>query len=349
VKRTIATAVVFALVFTLTACATKAQNRYEADFLILFDTKTTIVGYAPTKEEFTKFANMIHDDLETYHQLYDIYHDYEGVNNIKTINDNAGVKPVKVDRKIIDLLAFSKKEYYDSQGEMNIAMGSVLSIWHKYREDGLANPDSAQLPPEEDLIAASAHMNIEDLVIDEGNSTVFLKDSKMSLDVGSVAKGYATEQVCRDAEKQGYKSGLVSVGGNVRAIGRNDVTGKPWNVGIQNPDMESPEKDIVLVKAEDSAVVTSGDYQRYYWVDGKKYHHLIDKDTLYPSTYFTAVTILCKDSGVADALTTAIYNMPFEDGLKFIEARPGLEAMWVFKDGTMQYSPHFKDYLTEIK
>ena len=120
---------------------------------------------------------------------------YEGINNIKTINDNAGIKPVKVDKRIIDLIKFSKDMYEKTNGKTNIAFGAVLSIWHEYRTIGIEDPANAALPSEEELRIASEHTNIEDIVIDEEHSTVFLSDPLMRLDVGAVAKGYATEQV----------------------------------------------------------------------------------------------------------------------------------------------------------
>ena len=176
-----------------TACDEKEPTRYEAEFLMLFDTVTRIVGYANDKEEFTRYVNIIHSNLEEYHQLYDIYNDYEGVNNIKTINDNAGIKPVKVDKRLIDLIKFSINLYEKTNGQTNIAFGAVLKIWHKYRTEGIEDPENAALPSEEELRNASMHTNIQDIIIDDELSTVFLKDPMMSLDVGAIAKGYATE------------------------------------------------------------------------------------------------------------------------------------------------------------
>ena len=173
------------------SCAKKANVRYEAEFLVLFDTLTKIVAYMPDKDEFTAFSQFIYDNLKEYHQLYDIYHDYEGINNIKTINDHAGISPVKVDKRIIDLLALAKEKYKLTNGKFNVALGAVLKIWHDYREAGLDDPDNAQLPPLKDLKAAAQHTNIDDVVIDTVQSTVYLRDKKMSLDVGAIGKGYA--------------------------------------------------------------------------------------------------------------------------------------------------------------
>lgn len=332
------------ILLNLTACGAPRLTRYESQFLGVFDTMTSIVGYAQSKDEFTKYSQLIHDKLLEYHKLYDIYNDYEGMNNLKTINDNAGKAPVKVDKRIIDLVEFSKDWYQKTDGKVNIAFGAVLSIWHDYREKGIDDPENAQLPPMDMLTEASKHTDIKKVIVNEKNSTIYLEDPKMSLDVGAVAKGYSTEMVSRMAEERGFTSGLISVGGNVRALGSREE-GQPWSVGIQNPDLSSEQKEIKIINAQDSSVVTSGIYERYYTVDGKNYHHIIDPKTLFPAAYFKSVTILCKDSGVADALSTAVFNMPFEEGKPFIESLPDAEAMWILSDGEIKYSDHFIDFV----
>ncbi len=334
-------------IFGLTGCSRKEElKRYDATFLELFDTVTTIVGFAGDKEEFSQFAQDVHDDLEVYHQLYDIYNDYEGVNNIKTINDNAGIAPVKVDQKILDLLEFSKKADELTGGKINIAYGAVLRVWHEYREAGVDDPENAKLPPMEVLTEKAEHTDITKLIIDETAKTVYLADPEMLLDVGAIAKGYATEMVVRDMMNKGYKNAMLSVGGNVRAIG-SKPEGEAWNVGIQNPDTESEDTNLYILKLKDCSLVTSGDYERYYTVDGKRYHHIIDPDTLMPSAYFTSVSIICQDSGLADALSTSVFNMPYEQGLELVESLEDTDALWVFKDGSMKYSSGFTNYLPE--
>lgn len=344
-KKIISVILLILIIISLTGCSDKEPIRYQSEFIMLFDTVTRIVGYSKSKGEFTEYAQIIYDNLKEYHQLYDIYNDYEGINNIKTINDNAGIKPVKVDKRIIDLIKFSKDMYEKTNGKTNIAFGAVLRIWHEYRTIGIEDPANAALPPEEELRIASEHTNIEDIIIDEEQSTVFLRDPFMSLDVGAVAKGYATEQVSKIAKESGMNSALLSVGGNVRAINKNVTSNEPWNVGIQNPDTEAEESVIKIVKLDDSSLVTSGDYERFYIVDGEKYNHIINPDTLYPAKYFTAISIICKDSGLADALSTAVFCMPFEEGLEFINSLPEAEAMWIFSDKTIKYSDNFESFI----
>lgn len=334
-----------------TGCGTtdkvSTDNRYKAQFLDLFDTVTSIIGYAEDKDTFTKEAQMIHDTLKEYHELYDIYHNYDGINNIKTINDNAGIAPVKVDQRVIDLLLFAKEMYDLSDGKVNVAAGAVLKVWHDYREAGTEDPTQAELPPMELLKEKAEHTDISKMIIDEAAGTVYLEDPEMSLDVGAIAKGYATEMVAQYMKEQGYTSILLSVGGNIRAIGSRQEKEKAWNVGIQNPDKDSEKEYLLLTRIEDFSLVSSGDYERYYTVNGKEYHHIIDPDTLMPAEYFTAVSIITEHSGLADALSTTIYNMPLEEGMELIEGLPDTEAMWVMKDGQLIYSSRFQSYVKE--
>ncbi len=318
----------------------KEQEQFKAGYIDVFDTVTEFIGYGDSKEEFIETARHLNDQLIVYHQLYDIYNEYEGINNLKTINLNAGVKPVVVDKKIIDLIKFSKDLYTKTNGKINIAMGSVLSIWHNYRSFG------QELPPMESLQEAAKHCDINDIIIDEKASTIYLADSEMSLDVGSIGKGYAVQMVADYARESGLNNMVINCGGNVAAIGsKPDETN--WIFGIQNPDLEDSSNVLKRVSIKDKCLVTSGDYQRYYVVDGVEYCHIIDPDTLMPATYFSAVSIICDHSGLADALSTALFNMPYEDGLALINSIEGAEAIWVYKDGSIKYSENFEDYIVE--
>ncbi len=313
------------------------ESRYQATFLELFDTVTTVVGYAPSEEAFQETAQDIHDALESYHQLFDIYNTYPGVVNLKTLNETAATAPVKADEKIIELLKFCREVYDATSGKVNIAMGSVLQLWHDAREDGIADPANAKLPEEAALTEAAKHGDLSQLILDEKAGTVFYADPEMSLDVGAIAKGYALEQVCKTAP-EGL---LISVGGNVRATGPKPDGGS-WVVGIQNPTGE--DGYLHTVEVQDISVVTSGDYQRYYTVDGVSYHHIIDPETNYPGRLWRAVTVLCPDSGLADGLSTALFLLPQEAGQALLD-KFGCEALWVDSDNNLSYSPGFRDYI----
>lgn len=331
------------------SCDTEQQKtKFNSHYFDYFDTATTIIGYEKTQEDFDEVCKEITTLLNEYHRLYTIYNRYEGLNNLVTINDlvDGNHTIVTVDKKIIDMLVFAKGMYEKTNGNVNIAMGSVLKIWHAYRNDGLDNPVKAELPPMDELKEASKHTNIDDLIIDTEKNTVFLADPLMSLDVGAIAKGFAVEQIAKHLESKGITGYILNVGGNVRTIGMADKD--KWKVGIENPDLNNEEKPYIeYLKLSGESVVTSGSYQRFYIVDGESYHHIIDPETLMPGTKYRSVSVITDDSGLGDALSTALFIMDYEEGKKIVESTENVEAMWVLADGTQLYSSGFKEYTFE--
>ncbi len=317
----------------------KEYVRYDDNFFGTFDTIVQIIGYTKTEDEFDSYVEKINSRFQELHKLYDIYSNYEGINNVKTINDNAGIEPVKVDKQVIDLIKFSKDWYNRTGGKINIAMGAVLKIWHEYREEAERDPANAKIPSMEELSEASEHIDIDKVIIDEEKGTVYLEDEKMSLNVGVVAKGYAVEVVTKEVIEDGFVSGIIDAGGNARIIGKPlDYVREKWGIGIQNPNesIVSDKGVLDVVFVDNASVVTSGDYQRYYVVGDKRMHHIIDPKTLMPGDYYRAVTIITEDSGVADFLSTTVFLTPYEEGRALIDSLEGVEAIWIMPDGTLK-------------
>jgi len=312
------------------------QKQYSATFMDLFDTVTSIVGFALNEEEFHVQAQKLHDELLTYHQLFDIYNEYDGVNNLKTVNDQAGIAPVAVDTNIIELLLDCKHYYELTAGKVNIAMGNVLSLWHAARNEGIRDPLNARLPDSKQLKDAARHMDFDCIEIDENALTVYISDAACSLDVGAIAKGWATQQVAESAPT----GMLISVGGNIYATGPKPRD-NPWVIGIRDPNGSD---NLHTICVNSGAVVTSGDYQRSYTVDGLEYHHIIDPITQMPARHWRSVTVACEDSGLADALSTALFLLPLEDGQALAE-KCGVNALWVDHNGDEFMTPGFKGIL----
>lgn len=321
-------------------------EKFTESYVEYFDTVCTVVGYEESLEEFEAVCDKIEQQLSEYNQLYDIYKSYEGVNNVLTINKNAGKEPVVVDKKIIDLIDFSAELYELTDGTVNIAMGSVLSIWHNYRELYSGAEAGAQIPTIGVLKEAAKHTSFEDIIIDREASTVYLKDSEMSLDVGAVAKGYATEQIAKSLIADGVDNYALNFGGNIRTIGGKD-DGSDWSAAVTNPDKTSGKDYILKVKLRDQAFVTSGSYERFYTVDGVRYHHIIDPETLMPNNTFTSVSILSPDSGLADVLSTALFNLTYEEGKAIIDGLDNVEAVWVTAENEILYSSGFEEVILQ--
>ncbi len=340
--------ILLVLILLLAGCANTDHSptqsamtkQYKATYLDIFDTVTVILGYAEDEAAFKHSADQMADELREYHKLFDIYKEYEGIHNLKTVNDHAGVEAVKVENAIIDLLTDCKRWYEATDGAVNVAMGSVLSIWHEARSDGMRNPAAAYLPSSEALSKAVQHIDFDTVVIDEAAKTVYLTDPAQRLDVGAIAKGWAVDRVCENAPE----GMILSVGGNIKATGAKP-DGSAWVVGVQDPK----QKDGAYLKKlgiTDQSVVTSGDYQRFYTVDGENYHHIIDPKTAYPAKGYASVTVICDDSGTADALSTALFILPRAEGEKLL-AQFDASAIWVDQDGRVSCSEGAKAFMQE--
>jgi len=307
-----------------------------------FDTFISLVGYTTSQEKFNEYFDFMKSELNYYHKLYDKYHNYDGINNIKTINDNAGVAPVEVEKPLIDMLVLAKKYNEITDGYFNITMGATMRIWHQYRENGMeANSIQNFAPPVptiEELTASFQYSGWDNVVLDEENNTVFITNPNISIDVGGIAKGYAIELVALTLEENGLVSGAINGGGNVRIIGsKPDGTG--WTIGVTNPDNPNGESVSTFVNEQGTrSYVTSGDYQRFFMSNGIRYGHLINPKTLFPATHCRSVTVVTKDSGLADILSTALFVMGYEQGEQFVKEYNSkypddqIGALWVFEE-----------------
>jgi thiamine biosynthesis lipoprotein len=327
----------------LTACLNpeEADFRYETNdyqrfrevFFDVFDTVTIIVGYAKTQEEFDYFTReVMRAELHRLHQLFDIFNEYHNINNIYTINKYAGIAPVEVDGAIIELLQLSMKAYEMSGGLVNVAIGPVTEIW---RESAILGV----IPSMDALLMAWEFTDINDLVIDEEMSTVFLSYEAMSLDVGSIAKGFAIELATQAAIVAGFDAFSLSVGGDVRVTNAPLSGREGWGVGVLSPE-EGEMLDVVL--ATNTSVFSSGDYLRYFVVDNQRFHHIIDPGTLMPATGHRTVTVVYPDATMADILSLMAFILDTDEG-KEVLMEFGAKGMWMLEDGTIAITSNWSD------
>lgn len=326
-------------------------------FYDAFDTVISITLYTKNEESFQQLYAAARAEYEHLHRLYDRYHAYEGVNNVYTINQAAGKEPVVVEDALFDLITFGKEWAPVAQGKVNIAMGAVLEKWHDVREaagvmengapakssqknSSAAPAERVDLPTREALEKAAAHCAIEQVELDAAKKTVYVSDPEMSLDLGSIAKGYATERVAQQMQQQAGADGvhgIINAGGNVRTLGAPIDGRTHWTIGVQDPRIGNADPLVALRVGADLSVVTSGDYQRYFVIDGKRYNHIIDPDTLYPGALYASVTVVAKDSGVSDFLSTAAFLMDeaqTEELQKAVQEKIGekVDFLWIYDD-----------------
>jgi len=320
-----------------TSCK-KDVKVYSNQFLDTFDTAIGLTYHTDDSAIFSEAYEYAHKRFKELHQMFDIYNLYDGVNNVKTINDSAGINPVKVSEELYNLIEISLDWNMKTDGKFNIAFGSVLKIWHNYREIAEKGDKNALIPTLQELEQAAKHTSIDEIIINHVTKEIYLNDSEMSLDLGAIAKGYAAELVAQELEDRGHTNFAINAGGNIIVRGlplarENNY----WIIGIQDPDKEfidDPGDGIIdKIKIEkSSAIVTSGIYQRYYTSGGKIYHHIIDPETLFPEYYFKSVTVVHPDSTVADVLSTLLMLMPLEEGLAYVENDEDVMAYWVLND-----------------
>lgn len=287
----------------------------------LFDTYSSLTIYGEDTQEASQAADGLYEVLWKFHQETDIYHTYEGLRNLCSMNQANG-SAVSVDQELFDFLTFAKDACSLSDGTVNILLGSVTSLWEETRR-------TAVLPDESALAQAMKHTDISTLLLDEDTLTVTLSDPESRLDAGALAKGYALRLAKSYLSRQGIENYLLSLGGSILVHGSPLGTGRDkFIIGLQDP--KKPEGTYSrTVTMEYESCATSGDYQRYVDIDGVRYHHIIDPSTGYPSTRHHSVTVFCDDPALADVLSTALFCMTQEDGQALASS---LQAEAVYQD-----------------
>ena len=341
-SRSIALFLALVSLLLVPGCASKKDSSSAPQglaYFTYFDTVSYVYSYAGDSAElFNEHSADVSALLKKYHQLFDIYNEYSGINNLCTLNKNAGGDFIEVDPELIDFLKYTKEMYALTDGNMNVMFGAVLSIWHNCRAAAEEDPSQATVPSQEELESANEHCDISLLEIDAANSAVRISDPLASIDVGAIGKGYATEKAAQLLEAEGVTGYVLNIGGNVRMIGHKpDADG--WVTGITDPNNSGDGGFSLRLVLNDTSCVTSGYYERFYRVKGVRYHHIIDKDTLFPAEGFASVSIVTKDSGVADALSTALFCVSKEEGMKILENFPGTEVIWIYPDGAIEKTP----------
>ncbi len=340
-KRVLAV-LLLAAVLALPAAVSAEPQRYTYTFFGTFDTVMTLIGYADSQEQFDRAAQLCESEFKRLDALYTPYLHSEAGNNLWSLNNGAWKEPMKVEPDLMNLLVLCRDWQEQFPGAVNIAIGRVLNLWHNARLAAEENPAEAAVPDAEALAEAAKHCDIRDLVLDEEAGTVFYRDPKLRLDLGAVAKGYAAGLVERKLAEI-LPAFCINAGGNIVLHGAPYNSRHAWRTGIQNPDslLYGDNTTLGIVDRTDGCIVTSGDYQRYFTVDGVRYHHIIDPATLQPARSVRAVTVICEDSGLADFLSTTCFILPYEQSRDLVLSLDGVEALWVLPDGLIVQTSGF--------
>lgn len=241
-----------------------------------------------------------------------------------SINKNSGINYVNVSNDTFKVI--EKGLYYSelSKGYFDITIGPLVKLWNIGSED-------ARVPTAEEINEKIKKVNYKNVLLDKKNKEVFLRDTGMIIDLGGIAKGYAADEIKKILTQNGIKHAIINLGGNVYTIGSKPENSK-WKIGIQNP-IENRGQYLGIVKVKDKSVVTSGVYERYLEVDGKRYHHILNPYTGYPvENDLLAVSIISDKSIDGDGLSTSIFALGLKDGKKLVESLKGVDAIFITKD-----------------
>ena len=254
---------------------------------------------------------------------------------VSKINDNAGIDKVKVSDDTYTVIKEALKYGKISKGKFDITVGNLVDLW------GIGT-ENEKVPSEEEIQKALATVDYNKVEIDDNNKTVFLKDKGMKIDLGAIAKGYVADEIVKILEKDGVKSAIINLGGNVYVYGNKG--GKNFKIGIRNPLSPDPNDYLGIYQSQNESVVTSGVYERFFEKDGKRYHHILSTSDGYPiDNNLISTSIITKSSMDADALSTTTFALGLEEGLKLIENTKNTEAMFITADKKIYMTSGLKE------
>jgi thiamine biosynthesis lipoprotein len=276
--------------------------------------------------------NAIKAGITEIKRIESLISSWDSTSQTSEIIRNAGLKPVKVDKELFNLIKRSKKVSDLTHGAFDISYASMDKIW-KFDGSMTKMPDSIS------IAKSVSKIDYNNIFLDKENSTVFLKNKGMKIGFGAIGKGYAANKALEVMSKMGLTGALVNASGDLITWGK-DEDGKDWKIGISNPK----EKDKIFswLSIGETAVVTSGNYEKFVTFNGKRYSHIIDPRTGYPVSGLSSVTIICPNAELADALATSVFVLGKEKGLELINKLNGIECILVTDDQKMLTSSNLQ-------
>ena len=299
--------------------------------------RTEVVKLMGSRFEFTAIGESLEDcdlaikkAIDEVDRLEKIISSWDPNSQTSEIVINAGIKPVKVELELFNLIERSIKVSEITEGAFDISFASIDPIW-KFEGQEEVMPDSSRIKKS---VSKIDHKKIH---LNKNDTTVFLMERGMKIGFGGIGKGLAAANAARFMRKMGIESGIVNAGGDLYAWGR-DENGRPWKIGVTDPNDKT--KTLAWLDIEDMAIVTSGDYERFLTIDGKRYAHIIDPRTGWPASGIKSVSVLCPDPELADALATSIFVMGEENGLYLINQLKGVECLIINDENEIVHSKH---------
>ncbi|AQS08641.1 thiamine biosynthesis lipoprotein ApbE precursor [Clostridium saccharobutylicum] len=268
--------------------------------------------------------NAIEKSIERLNNIDDKMSAFKENSEISKINSKAGISMETVSKDTYYVIKKAVKYSKILEGTFDPTIRPLVSLWNIGKGD-------EKIPGKYQIEERLKLVNYNDVILDDNNSSIMLKKIKQALDVGGIAKGFAADEVRDIFYKYKIKSALIDLGGNIFALGSKE-NGEPWRVGIQNP-FEPRGEHIGILNVKNKSVVTSGNYERYFIKDGKRFHHILDPRTGYPSqSKIISATIISDNSIDGDGLSTGVYILGVDKAIDIIERMNGIEAIFITED-----------------
>jgi thiamine biosynthesis lipoprotein len=272
-----------------------------------------------------EWTNQAIDEVK---RIENLISDWIPTTQLSNINTNAGIQPIKVDLEVYNLVERALKISKITNGAFDISYASMDKIW---KFDG----SMKKMPSEDEIKKSVEKVGYQNVVLNPKDTTIFLKNKGMKIGLGGIGQGYIADKIKELLKSKGCESGLVNVSGDISTWGKQ-IDGKPWTIGIINP--MNKNKVFATFPLEDTAVETSGSYEKYVVFDGKRYSHIIDPRTGYPESGIVSISVFAKQTEMADAFATGIFVMGVEVGLDFVNQIKGLECIIVDDKGVIHAS-----------
>lgn len=318
----------FLFVFQVVVAMGQNKSPYKRS-LILMGTAFEITAVSEDEKRAVKSIDAAITEIKRIERLISSWDPNSQTSNI---NRNAGVKPIKVDQELFELIKRSLKVSKLTEGAFDISYAAADRIW---KFDG----SMTKLPTNSDIQASVSNIDYEMVTLDNQESTVFLKKEGMKIGFGGIGKGYAANKAMQLMKNMGIEGGVVNASGDLISWGKQE-NGGDWRIGISDPT--APKKVMAWLVVGETAVITSGDYEKFFMNDGKRFAHIIDPRTGYPTTGIKSVTIVCPDAELADALATSVFVLGEEEGLSLINALKGIEGLLITDDNRLISSENLK-------
>ncbi|WP_040249216.1 FAD:protein FMN transferase [Psychroserpens mesophilus] len=316
------------VVICFTSLYLEAQATYKRT-LKLMGSRFDITVVAKDSTEANLYIDLAVDEISRIEALIS---SWDPNSQTSKINNNAGIQAAKVDRELYDLIKRSLSITKLTDGAFDISYASLDKIW---KFDG----SMTHMPDEEEIKSSVRKVGYQNIILDDRNSTVFLKLKGMKIGFGAIGKGYAADKAKSLLIENGVKAGIINASGDMTTWGKQ-TNGDDWKVAITNP--LNKNKAFALLPITNGAVVTSGNYEKFVNFNGKRYTHIIDPRTGYPSSGIISVTVFAPKAELADALSTSVFVMGKDVGLNRINQLPNIECIIIDENGNIFTSANIK-------